>query len=273
MSLSAAQLRDSIRLVGCDHDPVCHGYRWDLRNERALAQLVAWTLQGHYRHAERVLTQLAPGTLAARESVQQQAIRRVSLKDNTPLQSPARWHRDGLVFQHIAWLAAVMEGGGRVAASFPHARPADKGFDALLVPLANNGAALSGIIVCEEKATGSARAMITSDVWPAITAVEKGERDAELTCELTALLQRYNVPNLDQVASDAHWLNRKAYRVSITIPPAEEPDSVRSTVFKGFDTCAPGAVTRRRAETLTLPNLRDWMDRFCNAVVAAIQAG
>lgn len=271
MSLSAAEFRNSIRLVNCEHDPVCHGYRWEVQDEAALAQLVAWTMQGHYRHAERVLTRLAPSTLGARQSVQQQAIRRLTLPINTPPQSPARWHRDGLVFQHIAWIAAVLEGGGRVAASFPHPRPADKGFDALLVPLANDNAALTGIVVCEEKATGRPRAMITSDVWPAITAVESGERDAELTCELTALLQRYNVPNLDQVASDAHWLNRKAYRVSITISPADEPDEKRSALFSGFDDCAPGAVTRRRAETLTLPNLRDWMDGFSAAVIAAIE--
>lgn len=272
MSLSTDQLCNSIRLVGCDHDPVCHGYRWEVQDEAALAQLVAWTLQGHYRHAENVLMQLAPGTLGSRPTVQQQAIRRLTLPDNAPLNLPARWHRDGLVFQHIAWIAAVMEGGGRVAASFPHSRPADKGFDALLVPLANDGAALAGIVVCEEKATGNPRAMITSDVWPAIAAVETGERDAELTCELTVLLQRYNVPNLDQVVADAHWLNRKAYRVSITIAPADEPDAARSTLFGGFDGCAPGAVTRRRAETLTLPNLRDWMDAFCVQVIAAIQA-
>lgn len=272
MSLSTDQLRTSLRLVGCDHDAVCHGYRWEVRDEPALAQLVAWTMQGHYRHAEHVLTQLAPGTLGTRPTVKQQAIRRLTLPRNTPLNSAVRWHRDGLVFQHIAWIAAVMEGGGCVAASFPHSRPADKGFDALLVPLANDGAALAGIVVCEEKATGNPRAMITSDVWPAITAVETGERDAELTSELTALLERYNVPNLDQVVADAHWLNRKAYRVSITIAPADEPDDVRSTLFRGFDGCAPGAVTRRRAETLTLPNLREWMDGFSVQVIAAIQA-
>jgi hypothetical protein len=270
MPLSLEQLRNAIQLVGCDHHPVCQGYRWEIQDANALSQLVAWTLQGHYRHAERVLLQLAPATLGTRPSVQQQAIERLTLPAGTPLSAPARWHRDGLVFQHIAWIAAVLQGEGRMAASIPHSRPAEKGFDALLVPLENDGMALQGIVVCEEKATVNPRAMITSDVWPSITAVEAGERDAELTNELTALLERYQVGNLDQVIADAHWLNRKAYRVSITIAPAEEPAEVRAAIFGGFDTCAPGGVVRRRAETLTLPNLRDWMDTFCAQVIAAI---
>lgn len=271
MRLSVDQLKDSIRLVGCDHEPVCRGYRWEVHDEPALAQLVAWTMQGHYRHAERVLSQLAPDGFRAQPTVQRQAVRRLTLPHDAPVQSPARWHRDGFVFQHIAWIAAVMEGGGRVAASFPHSRPADKGFDALLVPLAHDNAALTGIVVCEEKATDNPRARITSEVWPAITAVEAGERDAELIGELTALLERYHVPNIDEVVADAHWLNRKVYRVSITISHAHEPDTARSAIFNGFDGCAPGVVTRRRAETMLLPSLRDWMDSFSARVIAAIQ--
>src|SRR4051812_43425706 len=116
MPFSVDQLRNAISLLGCDHDPVCRGYRWEVRDEAALARLIAWTLQGHYRHAERVLLQLAPGTLGTRPTVRQQAIERLTLPQNTPLKAPPRWHRDGLVFQHIAWIAAVMEGGGNVAA-------------------------------------------------------------------------------------------------------------------------------------------------------------
>jgi hypothetical protein len=148
------------------------------------------------------------------------------------------------------------------AASFPHLRPADKGFDALLVPLDARGAALSGIIICEEKATGSPRKQITSEVWRSIASVEAGDRDAELTGELTAILERYRVQNIEQVVADAHWLNRKAYRVSVTITASDEPDAVRRKLFEGFDSLAHGDLWRRRAETLTLLDLRGWMDDF-----------
>ncbi len=160
---------------------------------------------------------------------------------------------------------------GRIAASIPHLRPAEKGFDALLVPLDSSGGAMSGIIICEEKATSSPRAKIAQEVWPSIDNLESGERDAELTAELTAILERYNVQNIEQIVADAHWLNRKAYRVSVTITPADEPDAVRRKVFEGFNNRAQGDLWRRRAETLTLTNLRAWMNDFSAKVIAAIQ--
>ena len=45
MLFSADQLRESIRLIDCDHDPVCHGYRWEIGNEAGLAELVGWTME------------------------------------------------------------------------------------------------------------------------------------------------------------------------------------------------------------------------------------
>jgi hypothetical protein len=176
-----------------------------------------------------------------------------------------------LVFQHIAWLAAIIEKGNNVAASIPHLRPADKGFDALLVPLSKGGEAMGGIIVCEEKATTNPRAQITSEVWPSILSVDAGERDAELNGELTAILQRYNVKNIEQALSEAHWLNRKAYRVSITIGETHEPAAARRGLFAGYDATAPGDLARRQAETLLVPQLRRWMDDFCIQVIAAIK--
>ncbi len=83
MLFSADQLRESIRLIDCDHDPVCHGYRWEIGNEAGLAELVGWTMQGHYRHAQGVLSQLAPRSLATRLTVQQQAVRRLELPRGT----------------------------------------------------------------------------------------------------------------------------------------------------------------------------------------------
>ena len=175
------------------------------------------------------------------------------------------------MFQHIAWLAAIIGKGNNVAASIPHLLPAHKGFDAILVPLNKNLEATGGIIVCEEKATTNPRRQITNDVWPSILSVDAGERDAELNGELTAILQRYNVSNIEQILTEAHWLNRKAYRVSITIAPAHDTAVARRALFVGYDTTAPGDLERRHAETLMIPQLRTWMEQFCNRVVAAIE--
>lgn len=270
MAFTVNDLRGAIRLVNCDHDPLCHGFRWQIKNEHALAQMVAWTLQGHARHAERVLTALCSTAIQSRPTVKQQAISRLRLPTGTG-DEPARWHRDGLVFQHIAWLAAIIEEREGVAASIPHLIPAQKGFDALLVPITKGHEATGGIIICEDKATTNPRTQITSEVWPSILSVDAGERDAELNGELTAILQRYNIENIEEVLSEAHWLNRKAYRVSVTTAERHEPLASRRALFKGYDLTAPGDLARRRAETLLIPQLRAWMDKFCLQVIAAIR--
>lgn len=270
MVFTTGELRAAIRLVSCDHDPLCHGFRWEIDNQSALAEMVAWTLQGHSRHAERVLTTLASTALQTWPTAAQQAIDSLTLDDDAETDVP-RWHRDGLVFQHIAWLVSVIERGNNVAASLPHLLPAHKGFDALLVPLNNKNAATEGIVICEEKATTHPRQQIVKDVWPSIISIDAGERDAELTGELTALLQRYNVTNIEQILAEAHWLNRKAYRVSITIGPNHDKIPARKRLFAGYDEVATGDVLRRRAETVAIPNLRNWMDDFCLEVIAAIR--
>jgi hypothetical protein len=269
MAFTANELRNAIRLVACHHEPLCHGFRWHIDNQDALAQMVAWTLQGHSRHAEHVLTTLNSTSVQSWPTVQQQAINRLTLAAGTGNEAP-RWHRDGLVFQHIAWLAAIIEKGNNIAASIPHLVPAHKGFDALLVPLNTQREALGGIIVCEEKATTSPRTQITNEVWPAILSVDAGERDAELNGELTAILQRYNVANIEQLLADAHWMNRKAYRVSITVGHKQDAQAARRALFAGYDNTAPGDRQRRQAETMLIPQLRDWMDEFCLQVIAAI---
>jgi hypothetical protein len=217
------------------------------------------------------LTAVPATALTTWPSFKEQAISRLTLPPGTG-NTARRWHRDGLVFQHISWIAAIIEKGNNVAASIPHLVPAHKGFDALLVPLSDSSEAREGIVICEDKATVNPRAEITSKVWPSISSVDSGERDAELNGELTAILQRYNVSNIEQIITEAHWRNRKAYRVSITVGNEHDAVSARKALFEGYDTTAPGELARRQAETFLVPQLRIWMDSFCEQVIRAVEA-
>ena len=266
------QLRGAIQFVACDHAPLCHGYRWEVRDEPALAQLVAWILEGHYHHAAQILARLDSSRPIPSSTIKRQAVGLVTLPPKTGNEA-VRWHRDGLVFQHISWLAAHCNAPGTIASSFPHFRTAHKGFDALLVPLKDRTTALDGIVICEDKATTNPRNQIVEKVWPEIRTIEAGERDAELNGELTAILRNSGIQNLEQVITAAHWLNKKIYRISITVDPSHEPERERRKLFKGFDKHAPGAEpTRRRAETLCLNSMRNWMDEFCGRITTAIQS-
>jgi len=254
-----------ITLAGCDHDPLCHGYRWHITDENALAEIVARVVVGQYRHAQRVIQGAVANPPAVPDTSKQQALLRLAPA------APGKnsYHRDGWIFQIIAWIAAMMSSPA-VACSVPHMQLAHKGFDAVLVPLEADGKALQGIVICEEKATENPRSTIYKEVWPDIEQLEDGRRDSELQSELSAILERAAIPNVDQLIEAAQWREKKRYRVSITISRSDDGTIEREALFKGYDNSATGEVIRRRAETLCLPPLRAWMDQFCARVSAAV---
>jgi hypothetical protein len=270
MAITVVPFRSPIRLIDCVHDPLCHGFEWQIDDEAMLAKLVAWTMQGKYRHARNVIDQINPSSLSASDSIKEQAIGLLTLPVGTG-NVPRRWHRDGLVFQHIAWLAAILQSNRNIAASMPHLIPAHKGFDALLVPLTGR-LAKSGIIICEEKATENPRNQFYGKVLPSISEIESHQRDAELNAELTCILERYGVENIEEILSQTNWLDQKYYRVSITTLPGHGSETERRALFADYDTTVPGDISRRRAETFMLVDLRGWMDSFCASTVKAIEA-
>jgi len=257
-----------MKLTSCAHGNLCHGYRWEIQDEDALAKIVAWTFAGEHRHACFILTQLQPSLPVLSVTAKKQAIKELTLPPKTSKDSPLRSHRDGKVFQHIAWIAALIEGQQDVVISAPHMRRAEKGFDALIFPLKGIGDPAFGLIICEEKATTNPRSQFQAEVVPGIKNLETGCRDAELKAELTTLLERSRRADVDDIIIATHWLNNKHYRISITIDVYHEAN--RADLFKDYDDAVGGAVKRRRAETIYLPKLRDWMDAFCLKVISKL---
>jgi hypothetical protein len=257
-----------LELLPCDHPPVCHGFRWRIVDEEKLAELVAWVAVGRSNHAQLILTSLSQAPKAtAKDSTKRQAIRRLTVGG-----AVTQEHRDGWVFQIISWIAACIQSGGNVATSLPHQQLAAKGFDGLLVPLTAEGKSFETLTVCEDKATVNPRTTITQKVWPELTSLEAGERDAELQDGLTAILQRYHVPDVERLLESVHWEKNKRYRVSVTVSDGESIDSERAKLFKGYDGAINGPdVVRRRAETLSVAELRNWMDQFCKGVIKIVK--
>ena len=229
---------------------------------------MAWVAVGRSSYAQQVLTSLKRTPKAsAKENTKRQAVRRLTVGG-----SVTQEHRDGWVFQIISWIAACIHSGGKVATSLPHQQLAGKGFDGLLVPLTGHGKSFETLTICEDKATVNPRKTITDKVWPELIGVEAGDRDAELQDGLTAILQRYHVPDVERLLESVHWEENKCYRVSITVSTAESADREREKLFKGYEDTIDGAGTsRRRAETLSLTELRSWMNQFCDRVIEAVE--
>lgn len=169
----------------------------------------------------------------------------------------------------ISWVAAH-KAHGKVLASAPHTQPSSKGFDAVLVEL-NPDMSLKTALICEDKATTKARRTIVGDVWPSFTKNEQGINDSALLSDLTAILERFQHPDVDRLIQGIHWKQRKAYRVCITVARDEESGTSRASVFDGYDVIITGTELRRRAETIFLPKMRKWMSDFCELVSAELR--
>ena len=246
---------------------LCEGSEWVVVDQDALAEQVARIAVGQFSHVSRILLGEAATATKVRQAAKKDAVGLLTPKPN---EEP--WHRDGWVFQAISWIAA--HHGGGVAIRAPHLIKAHKGFDGLKLELSDAGA-VTGVIVFEDKATANPRDTIRDDVWPGITKLEQGERSNELGQEVSALLQTQlrTFPDLDVEAAveEIAWKEARRYRVAITVDKSHATPEPRLALFKGFESKAPGAISRRIAETMLVQDLRPWMQAFADLVIAEIE--
>ena len=244
---------------------LCHGNAWTIVNEDDLAQLVARLLLGQYRHVARIIAG-AGGKAPA--STSQTVGHIISLLTAAP--GAATWHRDGLLFQAISWVAAHRAASAGALIRAPHLITAHKGFDGLQLELGGHGTELAAAIIFEDKATENPRSTITAKVWPELKTLEAGERQNELLQEATALLETVPGIDVDAVIETIAWKEVRRYRISVTVSGPDAPDP--SALYKGFDDIVTGGVDRRCGEVLQLPELRSWMKGFSARVIGALQS-
>ena len=256
-----------LKSTSFNEHPLCFGFTWHIGDEAKLAQLVALLLAGHYRHVIKVLGSL-PGVPPP---TTEEAIDHLITAMGPPTTNDQRYQRDGWVFQMISWVAAQLLMNKDVAASIPHPRPSNKGFDGLLVELTAGGGTLVGVVVCEDKATENPRQTIRQLVWPEFSDCEAGHRDFELQSEITLALERYGAKNVDTLIQSIFWKGKLKYRIMITAPKTDS-SVARKQLFKNYRDIVGGKYKRRRAEILTLDDLRGWMDAFCKAVILKLEA-
>lgn len=260
----------SLTLASVDHGDLCHGWSWAVADEGVLAEHVARIVLGQFRHVAKILQGAGvPGPIANVEQAHA-AIAQLTLGAG---EDP--WQRDGWIFQAISWVAAHQAPSAALTRA-PHIRKSDKGFDGLQLELNDDGTAITAVVVFEDKATDNARDTIRDDVWPGIVKLEKGERLNELTHEVSAMLDARALADpefdLDSAIANTLWQEARRYRVSITVGDTHNSEAARAGLFKGFDETAPGAVMRRRADTIYMPALRSWMASFSAKVIASIMA-
>jgi hypothetical protein len=255
----------TITLTASNHEDLCHGWSWEIEDEDVLAERVARIALGQQRHVARIL---AGAGINSRTTTPDHIAGAKKLLTVEVGDEP--WHRDGWLFQAISWIAAHQNAHGAIT-RVPHMLKAHKGFDGLQLVLGADGKSVVAVVVFEDKATSDAKGTIRKKVWPGIVSLEAGERIAELTHETSAMLesQQHVYPDLDidSAIENILWKDARRYRVSITIDDAAVSHDARAALFRKFDSKAPGAVERRRAETMHVARLRDWMEAFAQRAI------
>lgn len=259
----------TLTLTPIDHGELCHGWAWIIDDEDALAERVARIVLGQYRHVAKILNGAGiPGPAANAEQA------KAAIKQLTLAKGEDPWHRDGWLFQAISWIAAYQQPSASLT-RMPHIRKADKGFDGMQLELNEAGTSVTAVVIFEDKATDNARDTIRDDVWPGIVALESGERLNELSQEVSGMLDARAAADpefdLDSAIANVLWCDARRYRVSITIGKTHSKVNARARLFKGFDESAPGAAVRRRADTIYLPEMRNWMTEFAAQVIVKIR--
>lgn len=248
-----------IKLIQCDEAPLCHGFSWRITDELKLAELVARLILGHYRHVQNVLKDddSVPSPMITDSMIDE-----LVNKLGPPTSDALRYHRDGWVFQMISWVAARLAEPESISA-IPHSQPAQDGFDNLIIQFAKGDNEVTAVVICEDKAIENSRKRIREKVWPEFVDFESGRRDCELVSEVTSMLEgSRTIVDVDKAIANIFWDKARHYRVSVTTDCIDD-ENHRKSLFNGYNDKVSGDAKRRRAETITIEQLRPWMDDFC----------
>ena len=238
------------------------GSTWVIDDENELADLIARVAIGQSRVVERILRRtgdLPPGYpkggfVGARELL-------------TVSAGKDAYHRDGWVFQVVAWIAAHRF-DDKALIRAPQMIKADKGLDGLIIQFDDAG--IAHVVICEEKATEHPRQKVQSAVWPEFEDFETGTRDNELIASVTSLLERSTDPDPDGTVANILWEDKRAYRVAVTVGNEHASIKGRRSLFKDYESKVLGDIARRRAETLHLTDVRVWMASMAKKAVELI---
>ena len=270
------------------NNDTCVLSHWKVDGHAEFISALVWLYLRKPQHAERVMEGLEPGAAGLFGKVKDNVIKllRVDVSDiAADLVSPddeirkaavkkcdARIaHRDGLLFQHISWIAARLQFPTAEAAP-PHVRKADKGFDGLLVAVDAANLAVSHVVICEDKASISPRGLVTSRIWPDLTAIVAGERDAEVLDAITPLLRSLSDKDREIAISRMIWDRARQFRIALTVGEDQIQNGGYNHLFEGYDVHAAGDPSARLAEVMPMQDVREYLGKVAKEVIVQLEA-
>lgn len=244
------------------HDQRWTGLTWSVDDENTLAELIARVALGQARTVQSILHELGNTPVSPTAGFEgAKATLTAGTEDEV-------FHRDGWVFQVIAWIAAHQQDDGALIHA-PHIRRADKGTDGLIIEFENGG--IARVVICEEKATEHPRDRVRDSVWPEFKTFESGRRDNELIAAVSDMLIKNGSEDADATVASIFWNKQRAYRISTTCGATHATEAGRKRLFRDYEETVLGDVSRRRAETLHLADIRLWLAEISDKALGWIE--
>lgn len=250
--------------------PHCLGSIWTVADADGLAEVCAEILIGRALHAAMILDGVQPvGTPPIISAALKEKLR-LELHPQTDAKI---WHRDGLLFEIISWIAARLTATANEAISDPHLKATNQGTDCIKVTINTAARTLARATIYEYKCTTNWRQLFSQDVLAAFREYESGERDNQLAQAAITLLIGLGFTPAERSAAYDELVRARplAYQASLTVAPSNFDANQRLALFAGYDTIA-GDVATRGGNTMPLDDVRGWFAGFSALVWAKIEA-
>jgi hypothetical protein len=249
-------------------NPECGGAQWSIANEELLVRLTALVLVGRARQAARVLQGVTLGPALAGPELK--ARLRAKLLVQT---DQAIWHRDGLLFEIMAWLVAELTAQADEIVSEPHLSSTQQGLDTIKIRFDPQTREIVRATIYEQKCTDNARQLFVTRVLPEFRKWLAGVRDNELLQIAIAIIDRFGLTDEEcQRAYDRLAQDRPlAFQASLTVTPSPFGAPQCVALFGGYSALTPD-IADRLGDTFPLQDVRAWFEGFAQRVWAEIDA-
>lgn len=264
-------MKSALKVETCKVNEHCVGLRWETSDADYLARIIAIIAMGQAVHAAQIIDDLSPAAPAINdEAIREDAKLRLSIKgDSKTAQDVSRWHRDGLIFEAISWIAARQVADGQVLLKDPHISATTQGLDGLMIELDEEGTAITRATIFEDKCSGDPRGKFRDEVLPAFAAYHRNKRASDLVAAAATLIAaKLTGTAATQAAARVLDLQYRAYRAGLAIEAGRDTEKGRAGLFKDYETLDKITDKQRIGATfVTTAELRVWFDALAEQAV------
>jgi hypothetical protein len=257
-------------------DANCTGSRWAAADLDLLARIIAIIAMGQAVHAARIINALAPsGPAINKAALRASAKQRLTVTGKTDEQKKVRrYHRDGLIFEVISWIAAQQQSAGTALLRDPHISSTTQGLDGLMIELNRAGAEVKRATIFEDKCSENPDETFRYKIMPAFKEHHGDKRAPDLVATAAALLKEAGLDGTKAVEAAGRVLDKtyRAYRGSLAVTTADDSIERRQSMFKTYkELDGIEADQRVGAVLITSENLRDWFDALADSAIAYVE--